>query len=68
MVDNNLQAPETVEGHGDSFWSIALACYYIDQFKRGGQQYSSGTLANLQSIQSMKFRQQSMYYRNPGVY
>lgn len=24
-VDNNLQAPETDEGHGDSFWSLALA-------------------------------------------
>jgi len=27
LVDCNLQAVETPEGHGDSFWSIALACY-----------------------------------------
>ena len=25
-VDNDLKAPETNEGHGDSFWGIALAC------------------------------------------
>lgn len=25
-VDNDLHAPETPEGHGDSFWSCALAC------------------------------------------
>lgn len=26
-VDNDLNAMETAEGHGDSFWSNALACY-----------------------------------------
>ncbi len=26
VVDNNLDAIETTEGHGDSFWSIGLAC------------------------------------------
>ena len=25
-VDNDLHAPETPEGHGDSFWSNALMC------------------------------------------
>jgi phage FluMu gp28-like protein len=27
LVDNDLKAIETPDGHGDSFWSIALACY-----------------------------------------
>jgi hypothetical protein len=27
VVDNNLQALQTPEGHGDSFWSIALAIH-----------------------------------------
>jgi hypothetical protein len=31
MVDNNLKAPETVYGHGDSFWSNALVCYYVNK-------------------------------------
>jgi len=26
-VNNDLQAIETSEGHGDAFWSIAMACY-----------------------------------------
>lgn len=26
-VDNQLHAPDTAEGHGDSFWSCGLACY-----------------------------------------
>ncbi len=31
LVTNDLQAIETDEGHGDSFWSIALAIYGIRQ-------------------------------------
>jgi len=35
-VDNDLMAPETVLGHGDSFWSVGLACQaaelYSDEF------------------------------------
>ena len=27
VVDNDLQALETPEGHGDSFWGIALALW-----------------------------------------
>lgn len=27
VVNNNLKAPRTDGGHGDSFWSIGLACY-----------------------------------------
>jgi len=30
VVDNDLQALETPEGHGDSFWGIALAVYAAD--------------------------------------
>ena len=30
LVDSDLRALETPEGHGDSFWSIALACYCAD--------------------------------------
>lgn len=26
VVDNQLKAPETGEGHGDAFWSLGLAC------------------------------------------
>jgi len=39
-VDNDLKAPETEEGHGDAFWSIALAIKgagsKIDLSKAGG--------------------------------
>ncbi len=31
VVDNDLQALETPEGHGDSFWSIALALWIAGQ-------------------------------------
>ena len=31
VVDNDLQALETPEGHGDSFWSIALALWVVGQ-------------------------------------
>lgn len=31
-VDNNLQAPETGDGHGDCFWSICLA---IEAYREG---------------------------------
>lgn len=31
VVDNDLQALETPEGHGDSFWSIALALWVAGQ-------------------------------------
>jgi len=34
MVDNNLKSPETPQGHGDSFWSIALA---IDAARGGAR-------------------------------
>ena len=33
LVNNELQAPETPEGHGDSFWSIALS--FMDQEDEG---------------------------------
>lgn len=33
MVSNDLQAPETPEGHGDSFWSICLT--FMDQEDEG---------------------------------
>jgi len=35
-VDNDLHAPESPEGHGDSFWSVALACSAADD---GGGSY-----------------------------
>lgn len=31
VVTNDLQAPESVEGHGDSFWSVCLAFYEHNQ-------------------------------------
>ena len=31
VVDNDLQALETPEGHGDSFWSIAMALWAVGQ-------------------------------------
>jgi hypothetical protein len=31
MVDNDLNAVETPEGHGDSFWSVCLALYHFSQ-------------------------------------
>ena len=35
-VNNDLQAPETFEGHGDCFWSVALACMaYYDKDRYG---------------------------------
>ena len=34
MVDNNLKAPETPEGHGDAFWSNCLA---IDAARGGNR-------------------------------
>ena len=35
-VNNDLQAPETQMGHGDCFWSIALACMaYYDKARYG---------------------------------
>lgn len=35
-VDNDLHAPETPEGHGDAFWSCALAC---SASENGGASY-----------------------------
>lgn len=35
VVDNDLQALETPEGHGDSFWSIALALWVAGQKTEG---------------------------------
>jgi hypothetical protein len=33
IVNNELQAPDTPEGHGDSFWSIGLS--FMDQEDEG---------------------------------
>ena len=37
-VNNELKAPETALGHGDSFWSIALACMAYHEYNRFGIQ------------------------------
>jgi len=37
-VDNDLHSPESPDGHGDSFWSCALACSAVDS--------GSGTYVN----------------------
>lgn len=34
-VDDNLDAPATQDGHGDSFWSVALACRAADSVHGG---------------------------------
>ena len=42
-VNNNLEALETVDGHGDAFWSIALALSYKKSggvFAAGGGRYN----------------------------
>ena len=33
VVNRDLQAAETPNGHGDSFWSIALACLAADKLE-----------------------------------
>jgi len=33
-MDNDLNSPETIEGHGDAFWSIGLACKSFEEGAR----------------------------------
>ena len=48
-VNNDLIAPETPEGHGDCFWSIALACMaYYDKNRYGF--YSVGDIGEYLNI------------------
>jgi hypothetical protein len=60
-----LQAPETSNGHGDSFWSVAMAiAVYQDYFsmnKKSGCTY----LGDLQ--ETFKDKPQNKLYQREGV-
>jgi hypothetical protein len=64
-VTNDLQAPETSNGHGDSFWSVAMAiAVYQDYFsmnKKSGCTY----LGDLQ--ETFKDKPQNKLYQREGV-
>jgi len=47
-VSNTLKAPETPKGHGDSFWSVALACGVFQDYFAKDRKKRFGYLGDIQ--------------------
>jgi hypothetical protein len=53
VVDNDLKAPETAGGHGDSFWTIAMGCWCIENYCVR-QEFQTADLSQLRNIRKAR--------------
>ena len=66
-VDNNLNAPETPLGHGDSFWSIALAVMAFFESTKYGIQDLGNLTEFIQATGENKLNKNALIRLNPYV-